>query len=89
MLTLVLMVLHLRAGWTRNETGEQGLQLVKGAWARILVGKDRTKAALNDAKEKAGVGESTQPFLYHHASSSVNRAEQESARTHDPLVRWD
>lgn len=36
--------------------GEQGLQLVKGTWARILVGKDKTRAALYGAKEKAGAG---------------------------------
>lgn len=38
------------------ETGDQGLQLVKGTWARILVGKDKTRAALYGAKEKAGAG---------------------------------
>lgn len=31
--------------------------MVKGAWARILVGKDKTRAALHGAKEKAGAGE--------------------------------
>lgn len=36
--------------------GKQGMQLVKGAWARILVGKDKTRAALHGAKEKAGAG---------------------------------
>lgn len=35
---------------------EQGLQLVKGAWAKVLVGKDKTRAALHEAKQKAGVG---------------------------------
>ena len=30
---------------------------MKGAWARILVSKDKTRAALHGAKEKAGAGE--------------------------------
>ena len=35
--------------------------MVKGAWARILVGKDKTRAALHEAKEKAGAGETERP----------------------------
>lgn len=31
--------------------------MVKGAWARILVGSGKTRAVLHDAKERAAVGE--------------------------------
>lgn len=59
--TLPFLPAHTSAtlllGRDTKQTGEQGLQLVKGAWARILVGKDKTRAALHEAKEKAGAGE--------------------------------
>ncbi|CAM9927045.1 unnamed protein product, partial [Ectocarpus fasciculatus] len=53
------------------EVKEQGLQLVKGAWARILVGKDKTRAALHDAKEKAGVAASTASYKIKNTMGSV------------------
>lgn len=31
--------------------------MVKGAWARLLVGTGKTRAVLHDAKERAAVGE--------------------------------
>ena len=51
---LVCSALFPPIGWLGLE---QSLQMVKGAWARILVGTGRTRAVLHDAKEKAGAGE--------------------------------
>lgn len=40
----------------------QGRQLARGAWARILVGTEKTRAVLHDAKEKASVGKESVPI---------------------------
>lgn len=38
---------------------EQGVQLVKRGWARILVSTGKTRAALHDVKERAADGEAS------------------------------
>lgn len=48
---------------------------MKGAWARVLVGKDKTRAALQEAKLKAGAGE--QDMI---PSPMVDAIENERAR---------
>lgn len=38
--------------------------MVKGAWARILVGTGNARAVLHDARERAGAGEIDKDVIY-------------------------